>query len=178
MKNELIRKSLHIAAAVCVAFVAPLMSLFLFVILCTIIIFSLPYIRWHKLVRRYILVPRGTHGDIYFFVGVLLTALFFLPYEKEAFEFGILVLGFSDGLAAVVGQLSRSRGYRILGRKKTFIGSLTFFVSTLLVGSLYAQTIAPLLFVCLLLTITENVVLSGFDNIVIPLFAAFLFGFF
>jgi dolichol kinase len=96
------------------------------------------------------------------------------------FTLAILTMALADGLAAVIGQNYGSQWrYKVFHQLKTVVGSMTFwFVSTCILGAglLYAHDVINfnhyVLLVLVLppvLTIVENVVGLGLDNIFVPL---------
>ena len=62
-------------------------------------------------------VKRITFGVEAYPVGVLIAAYCFLPLEKTAFIYGILIGGFSDTMAEIVGRKYRFGELNIFGQK-------------------------------------------------------------
>jgi len=119
-------------------------------------------------------VRRRTWGEIFYAVGLGMTAL--LSQNEWAFAAAMLVMGVSDGLAALVGTLVDDlRQYKILGHRKSVGGTLTFFFSTLVIlfvcvsiGHLPAGFLT-IIGLAVAATIAENVAVGGTDNLVVPL---------
>ncbi len=90
----------------------------------------------------------------------------------------VLMMGFGDGLAALIGSRFGKHGYSFIGGKKSVEGTLTMFlVSLLILFILYSE--GPwymVLAVALLSTVLENLTPLGFDNITVPLISAFALG--
>ena len=134
-------------------------------------------------------VPRDNLGTIYFPVSLLILVLLcfngHLPLSAGAA--GILIMGYGDGLAALVG--SRFGRYKIkFGRwdsRKTVLGSTTmliaafitvFLVVVLSPGNVSVTKAAGISIpVALGATLIELVTPRGFDNISVPILSAFLF---
>lgn len=137
-------------------------------------------------------VPRNNLGTIYFPVSLLILVLlcFAGPLSLSAGAAGILVMGYGDGLAALIGvhygrhkiQLSFWRS------EKSLEGSATMLLASLLVLTLLtlAAPAAPELFgpdgvwpklilLAFLASLIELVTPRGFDNISVPILTALLF---
>ncbi len=123
-------------------------------------------------------VVRQTHGAMAFPIGVAATAALTLPNHMSAFVYGILVLTFSDSLAALFGK-----NKRILPQRpwwEGIRGSIVFLSVSLLIGigfvlvpsahgSWIAAIVAPPI-----LTLTERYTPLGFDNVTVPVLAGTL----
>ncbi len=133
-------------------------------------------------------IPRKNLGTIYFPVSLAIMVLltFQGPMPKSAGAAAILVLGYGDGLAAVIGNArsGKSRSIPLLHQKKTVAGSGTMFVVSfavlliiraLLAGGLTAPDLLPIIIISVAVTIVEAVTPFGLDNITIPLVSGFLF---
>lgn len=124
-------------------------------------------------------VKRHTFGEIYLPLGIILSAFFFLPNHPAAFLFGILVMGISDPIAGLIGERFGKFHFTIFKNKKSIEGSFSFFMSTLILISLFTPTLSfDVILVSTLLTFTEALLIYGLDNLVLPIMGAFLFQFF
>ena len=92
-------------------------------------------------------------------------------YVERALMIGalsILVMGYGDGLSAVLGQAIKSRK---LYKNKSLAGSATFFIVSLILGLILFPS---LWFLMILLAISATFVElftpKGFDNLSVPLF--------
>lgn len=116
---------------------------------------------------------RTTRGEIYFPVGVLLTALF-VP-EDVPYTFGILVLALADAVAAVLGERFGRRAYHLLGAHKTYVGSASFFAAALVLALVALDgRVAAAVGIAGVLTVEEGLLGGGTDNVVLPVSAAAL----
>lgn len=114
---------------------------------------------------------RTTHGEIYFPLGVLLTAVA-VP-ERAPYVFGILVLALADAAAGLVGERFGRRSYRLLGAHKTYLGSACFFAVTAALAAVIDPSFAAPA-IAAALTLEEGLLGGGADNVVLPVSAAAL----
>jgi dolichol kinase len=124
-------------------------------------------------------VERKTLGEVYFPLGVGLLALYSLPDNLVGFQFGILILALADTASGIIGSLL---GKHKLLYNKSWEGALAFFIASFLIyiifilipgnGSIYSGLV-----ISLILTIIESALARGFDNLLLPIAAAFLLNF-
>ncbi len=147
-------------------------------------------LRWFKSIHS---VARTTIGEYLFPVAIIILAMFFK--DKTLFAAGMLQMGVSDGFAAVVGtRFGKKTSFKILGNKKSWHGTVTFFVCSAIIMSwgvwqagtfgLSAGTVHSLGVYCLVglvasvmsvgLTLVELVGKYGLDNVLIPVCTAVL----
>jgi phytol kinase len=99
---------------------------------------------------------------------------------------GVLVLGWGDGLAALVGEASDGKGVRLWGGRKSLAGTSTMFAAsfavilafTLLFNTRYAALLpAAGVSACVAAAATAVEVLTplGIDNITVPLATSLLY---
>lgn len=123
---------------------------------------------------------KGDLGTVYYAISLLLLALItFGPLNNPVVGgVGILIMGYGDGLAAVVGTRWPKWPYQIFGSEKTLSGSLTmlgasFLVTTLLLAATgQPQVLIPAITLALLATLLEAVTPLGLDNLTVPLVSA------
>lgn len=169
------RRLVHIGTAV-VAGIAPI-----FVTQKEIIVVSIIFAIVLLLGRRYHIfsaihsVERNTFGEIFLPLGVALTALFFLPHNLPAFQFGIFIMGISDGLAGLIGERFGKHYFKIFNSKKSIEGTSIFFLTSLILTFLFIPNFNyEILIIPSILTLTEFFLEYGLDNLVLPIVAAFL----
>ena len=131
-------------------------------------------------------VRRLSVGEILIGIGLALSA--FLADNGAVFSSAVLIIAWSDSAAALIGlKYGKKNTFKVLGSKKSVIGSLAFFVSTVVVLMSYMyytlgsgmignidQLIGALglsIFISACLTVVEIVGVYGVDNLTIPLFA-------
>ncbi|GAB4313561.1 diacylglycerol/polyprenol kinase family protein [Cyanobacterium sp. Dongsha4] len=128
-------------------------------------------------------VGRHSLGTLFYAISIgILTALFWHEGEKQFTAIGILIMSYGDGMAALIGQKWGKHKYQLLGNKKSWEGSLTMtLVSILVVISIFGivATIQTKLFIIALLigifaTILETFSPFGIDNLTVPVICGIL----
>ena len=120
------------------------------------------------------------NGLIYYPLSILVLVI--MMYNGLADEriviSSVLMMGFGDGLAALIGSRFGRHGYSFIGGKKSLEGTLTMFAVSLTIllvvypeGPWYVS-----LLVAIFATLLENITPLGFDNITVPLISAFALG--
>lgn len=121
-------------------------------------------------------------GTVYYAISLFLIAIYTFGIVKRP-EIGlcsILIMGYGDGLAAVIGKKVKSFSYKIGETTKTIAGSATmFFISFLITALFLASVCSPMWFLKSILlaisvTLMEAVSVKGTDNITVPIFACLL----
>ena len=124
---------------------------------------------------------KGNLGTVYFPISLLiLVALTFGVLENPFIgAVGILVMGYGDGLAAVIGK---AYGKHKLAFGKSIEGSIMMFVASFIVVfliSLFTQSVAISLILALgvgaLATIVELITPKGLDNLSVPLSTSLIY---
>ena len=121
-------------------------------------------------------------GTVYYALSLLILAIItFGPIKNPLIGLcGIAVMGYGDGLAAVIGQSVKSPEYKVFGNKKTVAGSLTmFFVTLLIIAGFLQYSMAEYvaiksILIAALMTIVEAVSIKGTDNITVPLLTSLM----
>ena len=121
-------------------------------------------------------------GTVYYAISLLILAIItFGPLNNPLIGLcGIAVMGYGDGLAAVIGQAIKSPEFKIGNNKKTVAGSLAMFLVTLIILAgffTYNKTeysIIKSVLVASLMTIVEAVSVKGTDNLTVPLSTSLL----
>ncbi len=179
LKGEYLRKFVHIASGSFIAFWPWLLSwrtiqiLSLLMVLVMVTNKYIGFFNYHGKVRR------PTYGDYFFALAIFISAI--ISHNKIFFALAILEVALADGLAAIAGiGFGKRWEYKVLGNKKTVIGSMAFWIasaSILTAGLLAAHdvfTFRDYYYLLLLLppglTVLENLAAYGVDNLVIPIF--------
>lgn len=123
----------------------------------------------------------GNLGTVYFPISLLILVIltFGVINKPEIGAVGILVLGYGDGLAAVIGK---AFGKHKLVDNKSLEGSLTMvfasFIVVTMVLSLSGYTLLTALWVAAVVSVVSTVVElytpKGLDNLSVPLFSSLL----
>jgi len=122
-------------------------------------------------------------GTVYYAasVAMLVHLYFFDPIIQVASGLGILIMGYGDGFAAVIGQFFGKHKFTIFKGHKSYEGSLTMWlVSTIVVAAtLYFTTPViswPMVIVIpILATLIEAISPYGLDNLFVPLITALIY---
>ena len=120
------------------------------------------------------------NGLIYYPLSILVLVI--MMYNGLADEriviSSVLMMGFGDGLAALIGSRFGRHGYSFIGGKKSLEGTLTMFAVSLTIllvvypeGPWYVS-----LLIAIFATLLENITPLGFDNISVPLLSALALG--
>lgn len=183
LKGESHRKFLHITAGCFIASWPWLISWETIKIIGLMMVAVTIFNRYANLFNYRAKVGRVSDGDIFFAISVAL--LPFLTTNKIFFAIAMLEVALADGLAAVGGKLyGKKWGYKVLGHKKTLIGSMIFWLTSLCIfgaGLLWSTQLVPfnnyalvILLAPPLLTATENLSFYGLDNLVIPILSVLI----
>ncbi len=174
MHGELLRKSTHAALAVVFIILGPMvgpsLTAFFGTALFTVFAVARLMSRYHHIFT----VPRSSYGELFFALGVTVSAVAFLPEHVDAYIGGLLVLGFADPLAALVGTRFGSRAYTVWGDTKSIEGSMAAAITSSGILLLMAVPVAYAFFGGLLLMIVEACTPRGGDNLVLPLIAGLI----
>ncbi|CAN5688255.1 hypothetical protein BH23PAT2_BH23PAT2_10060 [soil metagenome] len=153
------------------------------------------YMSWHEIrialvigfvsavvVRKLVLFPsifdvkRRTYGDIAAPLIIIIAAM--LEPTRTIFAVAVLHVAFADGMAALIGsRFGRKKAYNIMKQKKTVIGTLTFYVCSMIIMTTAAifkptidipTTLVYIGVIPILATYIENISPNGLDNIFVP----------
>jgi dolichol kinase len=125
-------------------------------------------------------VKRKTWGDVLYAVAIGVTAS--LTKNPWVFTIAILHMSLADGLAGLVGTHYGKRStYTILGYEKSFVGSVTFILSSFVILIATAThhpqgvSFAALGALPFIAAGIENLGIAGTDNVLIPLLIVAVF---
>lgn len=122
-------------------------------------------------------------GTVYYALSLLILSIVSFGIFKNP-TLGLvptLVMAYGDGLAAIIGKKFKSKRYKLGDTKKSFAGSLTMFlISLILIGSYLYLTNAEVFFtsthwslisvmIAFCITGVEAVSGKGIDNISVPI---------
>ncbi|KAF0222354.1 MAG: integral membrane protein [Erysipelotrichaceae bacterium] len=122
-------------------------------------------------------------GTVYYAISVLfLTHLYFFdPMIRVAGGLGILVMGYGDGFAAVIGQFFGKHTFSIFKGKKSIEGSLAMLIVSMIVVYAYLSYTTPVvswsmvIVIPVLATLIEAISPYGLDNLFVPLISALIY---
>lgn len=115
-------------------------------------------------------------GTVYYAISLTVLSLVTFYINKPILALpGILIMGYGDGLAAVIGQKVKSKSFNILGSTKSIAGSATMFIVSLIISILIFSFIGieylilKAFLIAIIATILEAISVKGLDNITVPL---------
>lgn len=126
---------------------------------------------------------KDSFGTVYYAISLLVLSLVtFGPIVNNPLVglCGIIVMGYGDGLAAVIGQAVQSKKFKIGSSTKTVAGCLTMFAVTIIVMAGFLKYMQAdywwlkSIVVAALMTMVEAVSIKGTDNLTVPLMTSLL----
>ena len=119
--------------------------------------------------------------NIWFFYLALVDNIFTYVINKPIVGLlGLLIMGYGDGFAAVVGQKVKSKEFKVGKSTKSIAGSITMLLISLVLSLLvfyFAGTemfILKAIGISALATIIEIISVKGLDNLTVPIFVTIL----
>lgn len=127
---------------------------------------------------------KDSFGTVYYAISLLILSLItFGPVKNPLIGLcGAIVMGYGDGLAAVIGQRFKTKEFKIGNSKKTVAGSAAMLVITLMIMTGFFYYVGASLWllkaivVAIIMTIIEAVCPKGTDNLAVPLLTSLLAG--
>jgi len=120
-------------------------------------------------------------GTIYYAISILVVTIFtYLKNNPMIGTIGMLIMGYGDGFAAIVGQKVKSKEYKIGKTTKTLAGSGAMFVISLIISIvvLYMLGVEYVILkglgLAISATVLEAVSTRGLDNITVPIIVTLL----
>lgn len=120
-------------------------------------------------------------GTIYYAISIFIITIFsYLQQDPMIGTAGMLIMGYGDGFAAIVGRKVKSKEYNILGTTKTIAGSATMFIFSLIISCIVFYIIGMEYFIIkafitsVIATLLEAISVKGLDNINVPIMVTIL----
>jgi cytidylyltransferase family len=179
--KELVRKSIHISAALTVLLARFWYGLTLGLVAGGVVVYSIcevlrlqgvqvPLVsRVTQIASRQADEGKFVLGPVTLGIGILLSLMLF---KTPASTVAIFALTFGDGLASLVGKIHGNRHFKLV-TKKTFAGSAACFVAVFVSSYFTLHNFLSALILALLATVVEVLPLKNLDNIAIPLAVGF-----
>ncbi len=123
-------------------------------------------------------VQRPTLGELYFALAV--GAVTLMTHDKWIYMAALLQMSLADGLAAVMGVRFGKQSYLVFSHRKSLIGSITFFATSLAILVFYTHVahvhlgVLFMLAAAALAAVIENLGVAGLDNLLVPVITAWL----
>lgn len=122
-----------------------------------------------------------TLGTVYYALVLLILTLWTVKVGKSLIGLpGVLIMGYGDGFAAIMGRVIESKEYKIFGAKKTIAGTTTMFIISVIISiAVYGAIgisgfILKGLAVAAVATILEAASPKGLDNLTVPLIVSII----
>jgi uncharacterized protein (TIGR00297 family) len=187
---EITRKLVHILTGLLIFFAPDLFTSGIPAIALAIVFIAVNYaaIRF-GLLKGMHGTNRRSYGTVYYPLSFLILVLLFWDSAPFIISVSILILAFGDAAAAIVGEnLSSAHTFNLTSDKKSFEGSTAMFVVTSLIvaGAVWHYELRYegivliwiIVAIAAFVTVWEAISSKGFDNLTIPLGAAFMLHFF
>tara|TARA_B100001989_G_scaffold46187_1_gene29411 strand:- start:449 stop:1090 length:642 start_codon:yes stop_codon:yes gene_type:complete len=127
-------------------------------------------------------VERKSFGTIFYCLSLFI--LISLFWDKDPFSLiaGFFIMTFGDGLAGLIGKSFNSRSWIFFKQKKSLIGTLTMFLTSLIIIcslGYYQQNSFNLNYftIAFIATFLEQFSVFGIDNLIVPISSALCFNF-
>lgn len=124
----------------------------------------------------------GGLGTVYYALSLFILSIFtfHIINKPEIGLCAILIMGYGDGLAAIIGKKVKSLSYKVGKTQKTLAGSCTMLLISFLITSFFLYSmnsnlwLLKSLFTAIIITILEAISIKGSDNITVPVFTCLL----
>ena len=128
-------------------------------------------------------VERKSYGTIFYCISLFILIYLFWDKDPHALITGFFIMTFGDGLAGLLGKSFNSRSWNFLKQKKSLFGTLTMFLTSLIVvfavGNIQQNSFNLNYFtIAFIATILEQFSVLGIDNFIVPISSALCFNFF
>ena len=128
-------------------------------------------------------VERKSYGTLFYCLSLFILISLFWDKDPYSLITGFFIMTFGDGLAGLVGKTFNSRSWFFLKQKKSLIGTLTMFLTSLIIVSSlgYAKQNSLNLdyfTIAFIATLLEQISFLGIDNFIVPILSALSFNFF
>lgn len=131
-----------------------------------------------RLFRAIHSVQRPTMGELYFALSVGLITV--ITHDKWIYAASLMQMSLADGFAAVMGVRFGRQSYLVFSHRKSLVGTLTFFFTSLAILAAYAQLASVhlgavfMIGAAALAALIENLGVAGLDNLLVPVAIAWL----
>ena len=128
-------------------------------------------------------VDRKSYGTLFYCLSLFILIYLYWDKDPTSLIAGFFVMTFGDGFAGLIGKNFQSKSWFFLNQKKSFFGTITMFITSLIVvfGLSYFQKYPlniNILTIAFISTVIEQFSIFGIDNFIVPISAAFCFNYF
>ena len=125
-------------------------------------------------------VDRKSFGTLFYCLSLFILIFLFWEKDPNSLIAGLFIMTFGDGLAGLIGKVFDSKSWIIFKQKKSLYGTLTMFLSSLIVvctlGYIQINTFdISFLAIASLATLLEQLSTLGIDNFLVPISSSICF---
>ena len=128
-------------------------------------------------------VDRKSYGTLFYCLSLFILIYLYWNKDPTSLIAGFFIMTFGDGFAGLIGKNFKSKSWVFLNQKKSIFGTMTMFITSLIVvfGLSYFQKYSlniNILTIAFISTIIEQFSIFGIDNFIVPISAAICFNYF
>ncbi len=128
-------------------------------------------------------VDRKSYGTLFYCLSLFILIYLYWNKDPTSLMAGFFIMTFGDGFAGLIGKNFQSKSWFFLNQKKSFFGTITMFITCLIVifGLSYFQKYSlsiNMITIAFISTVIEQFSIFGIDNLIVPISAAFCFNYF
>jgi len=128
-------------------------------------------------------VERKSYGTLFYCLSLFILIYLFWDKDPNALISGFFIMTFGDGLAGLIGKSFNSKNWIFFKQKKSLLGTITMFVTSLIVvcsiGFSQQNSLNFSYFtIAFFATLLEQFSILGIDNFIVPISSALFFNFF
>ena len=128
-------------------------------------------------------VERKSFGTLFYCLSLFILIYLFWDKDPYALITGFFIMTFGDGLAGLIGKSYNSKSWIFLNQKKSLFGTMTMFLTSLivvcLIGNVQQNSLNLNYFtIAFFATLLEQFSILGIDNFIVPISSALFFNFF
>ena len=128
-------------------------------------------------------VDRKSYGTLFYCLSLFILIYLYWNKDPTSLMAGFFIMTFGDGFAGLIGKNFQSKSWFFLNQKKSFFGTITMFITSLIVifGLSYFQKYSlsiNMITIAFISTVIEQFSIFGIDNLIVPISAAFCFNYF
>ena len=127
-------------------------------------------------------IDRKSYGTLFYCLSLFILIYLYWNKDPTSLIAGFFIMTFGDGFAGLIGKNFKSKSWFFLKQKKSFLGTMTMFITSLIVvfGLSYFQKYSlniNIFTIAFLSTVIEQFSIFGIDNFIVPISAAFCFNY-
>ena len=128
-------------------------------------------------------VDRKSYGTLFYCLSLFILIYLYWNKDPTSLIAGFFIMTFGDGFAGLIGKNFQSKSWVFFNQKKSFFGTMTMFITSLIVvfGLSYFQKYSlniNIFTIAFISTVIEQFSIFGIDNFFVPISAAFCFNYF